>query len=120
MIFASTGDIRFRNRLNYIVTELDACQQANGNGYLAAIPNGKKIFREVAAGDIRVQPFDLNGGWVPWYTLHKLFAGLLDVDRYKRKTKALSIASSWLTGPIRRCQPDGRTVSAHARCEHGG
>ena len=76
LMFASTGDVRFRERVNYIIAELEDCQRANGNGYVAAIPNGKKIFQEVSAGDIRVKPFDLNGGWVPWYTLHKLFAGL--------------------------------------------
>jgi DUF1680 family protein len=82
LMFASTGDVRLRERVNYILSELDACQSANGNGYVAAIPNGKKIFQEVSSGDIRVKPFDLNGGWVPWYTLHKLFAGLLDVHHY--------------------------------------
>ena len=93
LMFASTGDTRFRDRVNYILAELDACQRTNGNGYVAAIPNGKKIFQEVSAGDIRPQPFDLNGGWVPWYTLHKLFAGLLDAHQYLQSTKALDIAA---------------------------
>lgn len=93
LMFASTGDTRFRDRVNYILGELDACQRANRNGYVAAIPNGKKIFQEVSAGDIRSQPFDLNGGWVPWYTLHKLFAGLLDAHQYLQSTKALDIAT---------------------------
>jgi DUF1680 family protein len=62
LMFASTGDVRLRERVNYILSELDACQSANGNGYVAAIPNGKKIFQEVSSGDIRVKPFDLNGG----------------------------------------------------------
>src|SRR5262245_14561599 len=59
MMFASTGDVQFRERVDYIVKELAACQEANGNGYVAAIPNGKKIFQEVAAGDIRSKGFDL-------------------------------------------------------------
>ena len=121
MMFASTGDIRFRDRLNYIVAELDACQQANGNGYLAAIPNGKKIFKEVAAGDIRVQPFDLNGGWVPWYTLHKLFAGLLDVDRYTRNPRALSIAiklADWADATVVNLTEE--QFQRMLGCEHGG
>ena len=92
LMFAATGDARFRERVNYIIAELDECQRANGNGYVAAIPNGKKIFQEISAGDIRVQPFNLNGGWVPWYTLHKLFAGLLDAHRYLQSTKALDVA----------------------------
>jgi DUF1680 family protein len=104
LMFASTGDVRFRERVNYIISELDACQRANGNGYVAAIPNGKKIFQEVSAGDIRVKPFDLNGGWVPWYTLHQLFA---ESSEHCRQTCRL--------GELNGCEPHGRAVSAHAR-----
>ena len=105
LMFAATGDVRFRERVNYIVAELDECQRANGNGYVAAIPNGKKIFQEVSAGDIRVKPFDLNGGWVPWYTLHKLFAGLLDAHRNlaraRQSTRALqSKLADWADSTV--------------------
>src|SRR5688500_4265887 len=105
MMFASTGDARFRQRVGYIVNELEVIQRANGNGYVAAIPNGKKLFAEVASGQIRSQGFDLNGGWVPWYTLHKLFAGLLDANLYCRNSKALSLAvklANWTEATVRR------------------
>ncbi|MCA1619983.1 MAG: glycoside hydrolase family 127 protein [Acidobacteria bacterium] len=91
MMYAATGDARFRQRVGYVVDELERCQKANGGGYVAAIPGGKKIFREVAAGDIRSKGFDLNGGWVPWYTMHKLFAGLLDAHRHCASAKALAV-----------------------------
>jgi DUF1680 family protein len=97
--YASTGDKRFLERVNYFVGELTECQRANGNGYVAAIPNGKKIYAEVAAGDIRVDSFELNGGWVPDYTLHKLFAGLRDAYRLCRNANALDISkmlADWL------------------------
>lgn len=97
--YASTGDKRFLERVNYFVGELAECQRANGNGYVAAIPNGKRIYAEVAAGDIRVDSFELNGGWVPDYTLHKLFAGLRDAYRLCRNTNALDISkmlADWL------------------------
>ncbi|HXG66819.1 MAG TPA: beta-L-arabinofuranosidase domain-containing protein, partial [Blastocatellia bacterium] len=127
MMFASTGDARFRDRVNYIVGELELCQKANGDkestfsGYVAAIPNGKKIFREVSAGDIRSQGFDLNGGWVPWYTLHKLFAGLLDAQQYCANERALAVAvklADWADATTR-----GLTEEQFQRmlaCEHGG
>jgi DUF1680 family protein len=121
LMFASTGDVRFRERVNYIISELDACQRANGNGYVAAIPNGKKIFQEVSAGDIRVKPFDLNGGWVPWYTLHKLFAGLLDCHRYFQNTKALSIAvklADWANSTVANLTEE--QFQHMLGCEHGG
>lgn len=120
-MFASTGDVRLRERVNYIVAELEECQRANGNGYVAAIPNGKKIFQEVSAGDIRVKPFDLNGGWVPWYTLHKLFAGLLDVDRHFNNAKALSIAvklADWADSTVAKLTEE--QFQRMLDCEHGG
>jgi uncharacterized protein len=121
LMFASTGDVRFRERVNYIIAELEACQRANGTGYVAAIPNGKKIFQEVSAGDIRVQPFDLNGGWVPWYTLHKLFAGLLDVNRHFQNSKALGIAvklADWADSILAKLTED--QFQRMLDCEHGG
>ena len=79
LMFQSTGDQEFQNRVNYIVEELALCQEAGGNGYIGAFPDGKRILEEeVAKGDIRSQGFDLNGIWVPFYTQHKLLMGLLD------------------------------------------
>ena len=121
MMFASTGDVRFRDRVNYIVAELDACQRANGNGYVAAIPNGKKIFQEISAGDIRPQPFDLNGGWVPWYTLHKLFAGLLDAHYYLQSKNALNVATrlaDWADTTLAKLTEEQFQLMLD--CEHGG
>ena len=94
MHYASTGDKRFLERVNYIIDELDECQKANGDGYVAGIPDGKKIFAEIAQGKIETKnPFDLNGGWVPWYNLHKLFAGLLDANEYCGNPKALQVVT---------------------------
>ncbi|MBI4660300.1 MAG: glycoside hydrolase family 127 protein [Verrucomicrobia bacterium] len=90
--YAATGDARFLDRVNYMVDELAECQAANGNGYVAAIPNGKKVYAEVAAGNIRSAGFDLNGCWVPNYTMHKLFAGLRDAWRICGNAKALDVA----------------------------
>ena len=49
------------------------------------------ILAELERGDIRSQGFDLNGGWVPFYTLHKMYAGLVDVCRYTPNAKALTV-----------------------------
>lgn len=90
--YAATGDNRFLNRVNYIVDELALCQEANTNGYVSAIPNGKKVYAEVSAGNIRSSGFDLNGCWVPNYTMHKVFAGLRDAYRLCGSVKALRVA----------------------------
>ena len=93
-MYASTGDPQFLNRVNYIVNELAVCQQANGNGYVAAIPNGKEIFAKIQRGEIQSQDFGLNGGWVPWYTLHKEFAGLIDAYQLTGNTQALEVVTN--------------------------
>ena len=49
-MYRATGDDRLLQRVNYIVDELATCQKANGNGYVEAIPNGKKIFAENRSG----------------------------------------------------------------------
>ena len=63
LMYASTGNKELSGRIEYIVNELEICQEAHGNGYISGIPRGKEIFEEVKAGDIRSQGFDLNGGW---------------------------------------------------------
>ena len=75
-IYRATGKEEFLRRVDYIVEELSLCQEAGGDGFLGAMPRGRAVFKEVSRGDIRSGGFDLNGSWVPWYNLHKLFAGL--------------------------------------------
>ncbi|HXE79668.1 MAG TPA: glycoside hydrolase family 127 protein [Vicinamibacterales bacterium] len=76
--WAATGDEEMKRRLDYMIGELAEYQRANGGGYVGAVPGGRQLWKEIAAGDIRAKPFELNGKWVPWYNLHKLFAGLRD------------------------------------------
>jgi uncharacterized protein len=94
LAYASTGDSQFLQRVNYVVAQLAECQKANGDGYVAAIPGGKKAYAEVAAGDIRSKGFDLNGIWVPNYTMHKVFAGLRDAYRLCGNEPALAVAKN--------------------------
>jgi len=121
MMYASTGDERFRKRLGYVVDELKVCQDAIGSGYVGGVQDGKRVFAEVAAGDIRSKGFDLNGIWVPWYTQHKLFAGLFDVYRYCDNDEALAMArklGDWA------CELTANLSEALFQkmlaCEHGG
>jgi DUF1680 family protein len=94
LMYASTGDRRFLDRVNYIVGELAVCQQANSNGYVAAIPNGKEIFTHIQRGEIQSKDISLNGLWVPWYTLHKEFAGLIDAYQLCGNAQALDVVTN--------------------------
>ncbi len=120
-MYRATGNEEFRERVDTIVAELDACQQANGDGFLGAMPNGKRVFAEVARGEIRSQGFDLNGSWVPWYNLHKLFAGLIDAYRWCNNETALIVATrlaDWAIATTQDLTPD--QWQRMLACEHGG
>ena len=121
MQFASTGDSRFRDRVNYIVSELAACQLARGTGYIGAIPREDSLWIEVKEGKIRSHGFDLNGAWSPWYTVHKIMAGLLDAYLYAGNDEALRIErrmADW-TGSIVGELSDSVRQKMLA-CEYGG
>ncbi len=121
MMYAASGDVRFKIKVDYIVDELDECQRARKTGYVGAIPREDSIWNEVAAGDIRSQGFDLNGGWVPWYTLHKMLAGLVDAYRYEGNKKALSVAikfCDWIDVKFKNLTED--QFQKMLDCEHGG
>jgi DUF1680 family protein len=74
IMWAATGDQRFKDRVDYIIRELKEVQDANGDGYLGALENGRERFSEVARGEIKSGGFDLNGLWSPFYVLHKIYA----------------------------------------------
>jgi uncharacterized protein len=79
MMADTTGDAECRRRAEYIVNELAECQRAGKTGMLCAVPDSRGMFAEIAAGRIRSDHlFGLNGGYVPFYSIHKVMAGLRD------------------------------------------
>jgi DUF1680 family protein len=90
-IWAAIGDPEMKRRLDYMVVELAECQRANGNGYVGAIPGSRQLWDEIAGGTLRVERFAINGKWVPWYNLHKLFAGLRDAYAIGRNDDARAV-----------------------------
>ncbi len=106
LMFAATGDPRFKERVDYLVKEMKDVQAKRSNGYLGAITDpqgtdGEQIFEQVAQGKIRSGGFDLNGMWSPWYTLHKTYAGLRDAYRYTGNQTALDLEikfAAWAEG----------------------
>ncbi len=121
MMYASTGDVRFKEKVDMIVAELDKCQQARKTGYVGAIPKEDSIFWKVQHGIIKSSGFDLNGGWSPWYTVHKVMAGLTDAYLYTDNQKALDIVikmADW-TGLILKDLNDEQLENMR-KCEYGG
>lgn len=96
LMWAATGDPRFKERADYIVHELKEIQDKQGDGYLGALADkdgvdGKVRFEELCKGSIRSGGFDLNGLWSPWYVEHKIFAGLRDAYRHTGNRTALEV-----------------------------
>ena len=91
LMWSATGDARHKERAAYIVQELKAVQDAHGDGYLCALEGGRRAFGALAQGEIRSAAFDLNGEWSPWYTLHKMYAGLRDAYRHTGNHTALDV-----------------------------
>jgi uncharacterized protein len=100
LMFAATGDARFKARADALVRELAAVQDAQGDGYIGAQADREGVdakvrFRELAKGVIRSGGFDLNGLWSPWYVLHKIYAGLRDAYRFTGSRLALDVEKKY-------------------------
>jgi len=111
----ATGDERFRARADYIVSELAACQARDTNGFVAAIPEGRNLFYGLKKRAGR------QDGWAPWYTMHKLFAGLRDAyllcGNQTAKTVLIKLAD-WADLVTRELTPaEMETMLGN---EHGG
>ncbi|WP_028295959.1 glycoside hydrolase family 127 protein [Olivibacter sitiensis] len=100
-MYASTADSAIGKRLEYMISELADCQKSNGNGYVGGIPDGKALWKEIAEGKIEASSFSLNGKWVPWYNIHKLYAGLCDAYLLAHNEQAKDVLvklSEWCLG----------------------
>jgi DUF1680 family protein len=121
MQYAATKDTAYLGRVNYLVEELARCQQNRRNGYIGAFPHDDKLWTEIAAGDIRSRGFDLNGAWSPWYTVHKIMAGLLDAWLYCNNAQALQVnkgIADWTGNVIKNLtEPQMQKMLI---CEYGG
>ena len=69
LMYAATGEARFKARVDSMVTALGQVQRALGGGYLSAFPSS--VF-----DTLERTPFE--GVWAPYYTIHKIMAGLID------------------------------------------
>lgn len=81
-MYQSTGDERFAQRVDYCVAELAECQAKTG-GWLTAFPDGVAPLIDSLAGR------EFAG--VPWYTVHKVMAGLRDAHLHRGSKPALAV-----------------------------
>ena len=90
LMYASSGDEDLKNKANAVVAELAKCQAALKSGYLSAFP---------------IEFFDRLRNrekvWAPFYTIHKIMAGNLDMYVHCGNEQALNVAkkmADWVAG----------------------
>jgi len=118
---ANTGEPEMSRRLDFMISELARCQEKNGNGYIGGVPNGRELWQEMAAGDIRAENFNLNGRWVPLYNLHKLWAGLRDAYQIAGIVQAKEMLvklTDWWIGVVGNLSDE--QIQSMLSSEHGG
>jgi DUF1680 family protein len=114
IMFASTGDARFKQRADSLVAEFVKIQAAESTkfhaGYLSAFP--EELFDRV---DTRQRV------WAPYYTIHKIMAGLLDAHLLTGNAQALDVLTKqadWVVWRNGRLTEEQR--QAMLQTEHGG
>lgn len=111
LMYAATGDNLFKLKGDSIVNGLAEVQTALGErGYLSAFPE-ELINRNLRGKSV----------WAPWYTLHKIFSGLIDQYLYADNNSALEVAKKmgdWAYGKLINLSPETRALML--RNEFGG
>lgn len=115
-----------KKRLDSILDALEECQEKTKGteyeGYLfgATLPNKKDLdiqFDNVEKGAVNIS----NQAWVPWYTMHKIVAGLVDSYSIAGSRKALDIANNLATWIAKRVNNwSAATQRTTLNTEYGG
>lgn len=75
---------QIKTTIDYVITQLKTFQDKSTNGYLFGSP---ETHFDVVEGKAS------GNQWVPWYTMHKIIAGLVDAYKFEGNATALAIAS---------------------------
>ncbi len=80
LMYSSTGDEAIKKKGDYVVAELAKCQDKLGGGYLSAFPT--EFFDRLNAR---------QKVWAPFYTIHKIMAGMYDMHDHCANRQALEV-----------------------------
>lgn len=113
----STGNAQAKEKLDYVVSELKEIQRADG--YIGGVPSVP--FDTAFTGNFEVDRFSLAKYWVPWYSVHKIYAGLIDAYTLTQNKDALEIVkkmADWaVNGTANMTEEQFQKMLT---CEHGG
>ncbi len=106
--YATTREERFLERLTYVLDSLKECQAESG--YLSAFK--EELFDALEQG---------KQAWVPWYTMHKILAGLVRVYQLTAFPTALEVAihlGNWVADRVKHW--DEHIKAQVLKTEYGG
>lgn len=113
LAYRSTGDRRFKARTEYIARELAECQKAAGSGLVCAFPDGPALVLAHLSGE------KITG--VPWYTLHKVYAGLRDATLLTESDTARAVLIRFADWAVTATAPlSDAQFEIMLETEHGG
>lgn len=98
-MYECTGNPRYRENAEKVITGMAECQKALGTGYLSAFPASVFDTLETKYGKV----------WAPYYTIHKIMAGLLDCYVAFGDKQALAIAqgmADYFSGRMAKLTPE--------------
>ena len=110
LMYAATGSEIFKLKGDSLVNGLTEVQNALKGGYLSAYPE-ELINRNIQGKSV----------WAPWYTLHKLYSGLIDQYLYADNQQALSVVTKmgdWAYNKLKPLSEETRRLMI--RNEFGG
>lgn len=120
LCYEVTDNLKAKEIAEYVTDELSCLQKENG--YICGFSE-EKGFSGVFdnPGTFTSEGFDLAGWWVPYYTLHKIFRGLIDIYEKIHIGKALDVVSKlgiWVYNTTSTLNEEQRRRVL--RCEYGG
>ncbi len=119
LMYASSGDKRFKERVDYIVSEIAKAQKEHGDGYTG--PVRTEVWKNIFSGDLKAHKWGVGGGYVPWYVVHKTYAGLIDAYIHTDNKQALEVViklADWAKKGTDNL--DKAQFQDMLRAEHGG
>lgn len=119
-LYAVDGDIEAKSRAEYCVNTLKDLQ--GDNGYIAGFPEKESFDKVFSDPDgFTAGGFELAGWWVPYYSLHKIFRGLIDIYENIGTKDALTAAEKlgeWVYNTTSLLNAEQRLRLL--KCEYGG
>ena len=122
--YAATGNKTCKERMEYMLSELNACMEANavhnaewGTGYIGGFPNSAALWQAFRKGDFGLY----HSAWAPFYNLHKMYAGLRDAWLYANNEEAISLFLQFCNWGIDiTADLSNEQMQSMLNMEHGG